>query len=162
LVHGSEVVLGTAKAGDAIGELPGLTIPVGRLTFTAVGPVKLGIVNPTTLTSEIAQLPVTTRYALKKLFMSERQVIENLLDECHMLRDELAKLGGQSKKKNDSKQDMRMFARRKLKRTLVQYRTHLGEFHGYVLNLSGGGMSILSRVDQPPESNVGFIFALPD
>ncbi|MBF0552372.1 MAG: PilZ domain-containing protein [Deltaproteobacteria bacterium] len=162
LVHGSEVVLGTAKSGDVIGELPGLAIPISRLTFTAVGPVKLGIVNPTILTSEIAQLPVTTKYALKKLFMREKQVIETLIDECHMLREELAKQGGQSKKKDDSKQDMRMFVRRKLKKTLVQYRTHLGEFHGYVLNLSGGGMSILTRVNQPPESNVGVTFALPD
>ncbi|MBF0497599.1 MAG: cyclic nucleotide-binding domain-containing protein [Deltaproteobacteria bacterium] len=91
---GAEVVLFTAKAGDVIGELPGLSLPAGSLSFTAVGPVKLGVINPAVLTGEAAQMPLTTKYALKKLFARQQQVIESLSKECNRLYTELVKRGG--------------------------------------------------------------------
>ncbi|MBF0552373.1 MAG: PilZ domain-containing protein, partial [Deltaproteobacteria bacterium] len=158
---GKEVVLFTAKAGDVIGELPGLSLPAGFLSFTAVGPVKLGVINPAVLTSEAAQLPVTTKYALKKLFIRQQQLVESLFKECNRLYTELVKKGGLPSEDKGSGKDNRIFVRRKVGKTLVQFRTFNGEFHGYILDLSGGGMGILTRADHPADCNIEVSFALP-
>ncbi|MBF0497598.1 MAG: PilZ domain-containing protein [Deltaproteobacteria bacterium] len=68
--------------------------------------------------------------------------------------------GGGAEDKDNGKEN-RIFVRRKVGKTLVQFRTFKGEYHGYILDLSGGGMGILTRADHPPDCNIEVSFALP-